>query len=167
MVTKISQAFEVLFDAKDCDLKPIQVHAAIERRDVRGGRIVIHPNGVVINSAVAQGDAGIQGVAAFGGIFNFPGVVDAGQEGVEFNHVLEVGVISGFFEVGVGQGVGRDFGPSVFDTHGPAVAEMVLVTDGGGFGGKERVADIAEIGFKFLLKSVCYVVHQHIGVVGP
>ena len=57
MVSKISQTFEVLLDAHDCDLKSIHVHAAIEGRDVRGGCVIVHPNGVVVDSAVAQGDA--------------------------------------------------------------------------------------------------------------
>ena len=73
---------------------------------------------------------------------------------------MEIGIVSGYVEVGIGEGIGGDFGPGVFNAHGPTVAKVILVTDGGGFGGDEGVAYVAKVGFKFLLESFCYVVHQ-------
>ena len=53
MITKISEAFEVLFDAEEGDLKSVQILAAIEGRDVGTGLVVVHSHGVIIDSAVA------------------------------------------------------------------------------------------------------------------
>ena len=53
MITKISEAFEVFFYAQKGDLKSVQIHAAIEGRDVGTGLVVFHSHGVVIDSAVA------------------------------------------------------------------------------------------------------------------
>lgn len=73
---------------------------------------------------------------------------------------MEIGIFVDTVEIRIGEGIGGDFGPGVFNAHGPTVAKVILVTDGGGFGGDERVAYVAKVGFKFLLESFCYVVHQ-------
>lgn len=80
---------------------------------------------------------------------------------------MEIGIFVDTVEIRIGEGIRGDFGPGVFNAHGPTVAKVILVTDGGGFGGDEGVAYVAKVGFKFLLKSVADGVDERIGVVGP
>lgn len=132
----------MLFDAEQCNLKSTHVYTPIESWNVRIGGIVFHPNRVVVDPAISQCNSRIDGVAHVGFVFDFPSIVDAGQEGVQFYHILEIGIFIEDVEVGIGQGVGFYLCPSILYAHGPTVSKVILVSNRGGFLRELRFANI-------------------------